>query len=151
MKKFFILSLLVSVSKLWSQEIAIQTGYANIGTNYGFFGLDTRLNDTDKPALNLGLGMYITSTEGIKIFIPEFHVNFKPLQNSNFFLNPMTEISVTTKSFNPSLGINIFNFIKIKGGYNFPFNSNENFSGFTFGLNIDFAGKGYYDYMKMGF
>lgn len=150
-EKILILIFILTVSKTWSQELGLIAGYSNIGTNYGYFGLDARLNDNKNPALNLGIGTYITSTEGNKILLPEFHVNYKPLQNANFFLNPMTELSVTNKSFNPSVGINIFNFIKLKGGYTIPFNSETSFRGISVGITIGFGGKDYYDYMKMGF
>lgn len=47
----------------------------------------------------------------------------------------MTEIASTKEYFNPNLGISIFNIVKIKAGYNFPYkNQLQDQKGLTFGL-----------------
>ena len=70
------------------------------------------------------------------------HINYTVA----YFL--LGEMSLTTKSINPSIGLNIFNGLKIKTGYNFSIVQNG-FNGLTFGVSLNLFGQdGYYDKFK---
>jgi hypothetical protein len=122
-------------------SIALQTGYAYMGKNYGYLGFDTRLDTNEDNFVNVGVGSYISRFEGKTQFIPEIHTN----ANLGILLI-MAELSATTKAVNPSLGLNIVNKIMLKSGYNFGY-SKQDFRGITIGVNINFGTKDYH-YLK---
>jgi hypothetical protein len=132
-----------ALSKARDGGFAGQIGYASFASSNAFLGLDYRFGDAKDGTLNLGIGTYFGNfdTKSQTVLTPEIHTNYSL---AYFFLG---EMSVTNKSINPSLGLNIFNVIKIKSGYNFPF-SKSNFSGFTFGVSLNFGQEGYRDKWK---
>ena len=95
------------------QNFGLQIGYANIGTNYGFVGLEDRI--TNKTCLNIGVGSYATSRNNQIKILPEAHINLRPFNGNKILLDLiMTEVYLTNKFINPSIGINLLNLIKIK-------------------------------------
>ncbi len=121
------------------EATALQTGYSYIGKNYGYVGFDKRIdNRKDWIYINLGAGTLIGKLDNKLEIVPEIHSNFT-------IMILMFDVSLTTKSVNPSLGFNIYNRIKIKSGYNLSFKE-ENFEGITFGININ-LGKEDYHYL----
>ncbi len=145
MKKIVFFFCLFSFTNSKAQDggFASQIGYASFVSSNAYLGLDYRFGDAKDGTLNLGIGTYLGSfnSKSKTDFTPEMHVNYSW---AYFFLG---EMSVTTKSINPSLGLNIFNGLKMKGGYNFPI-TNNGFRGFTFGMSLNFGQKGYYDKWK---
>jgi hypothetical protein len=144
-KKLLFLFCLLSFafSKAQDGGFASQIGYASFASSNAFLGLDYRFGDVKDGTLNLGIGTYFGefNTKTQSVFTPEIHVNYSL---AYFFLG---EMSVTTKSINPSIGLNIFNGLKIKTGYNFSIVQNG-FNALTFGVSLNIGQKGYYDKFK---
>ncbi len=148
-KLFFILLFLISLPTQ-AQEFGIQTGYTNSGRSYGYLGIDARL--TQKSCLNIGVGSFVGIKNDKGYLLPEIHINMLPLEkHNNAIFNHvfMVEVAATNKNLNPSTGINILNFLKIKTGYSYPYNAKEDFEGVTFGITFSIGSKDYTDRIKM--
>lgn len=123
----------------------LQAGYANIGSNYGYLCLDVSLSgEASESCTNIGVGAFLGSKNNELVALPEIHFNIIPfgtLKTDNYFTKLfMTEVAATTKSFNPSIGINLLDFIKLKSGYAFPYDKSTDFKGVTFGVVIQITG-----------
>ena len=144
--KYIILLIFISTATVYAQKsFGVQLGYANIGTNYGYAGLDARL--TTKNCLNIGAGLYATSRNSKVEILPEIHINLRAFGDD--FM--MTELSATNKFINPSIGINLLNVLKIKTGYCLPYQKSDYFKGVTFGVILTLSGykNGYTDKLNM--
>ncbi len=139
-KKIIILFIFISQFAN-SQGFAAQVGYANIGTNYGYAGLDYRA--TKETHLNIGAGILVTYKNGKIEALPQIHFNCTPFGHgqSDFSYLFMTEIAATNESLNPSVGLQLLNVLKIKTGYNMPCFSNQSFNGVTFGITLALISK----------
>lgn len=120
----------------FSQKIVIPMGYVYNQKHNIHLGVDTQL--TQETFWILGVSSNTTFYEGKLKSIPEIHTSIIPFssENKSKFLSVfMTEIASTKEYFNPNLGISIFNIVKIKAGYNFPYkNQLQDQKGLTFGL-----------------
>ncbi len=136
-KKILVLAIILASNFSFSQG-ALQVGYTNFGKSSPYFGIDTRVDDADAFGTwaNVGGGIYFFKGEKGMEFIPEIHSNVT-------LLILMLDVSVSTKAVNPGIGINIFNGIKAKFGYNFTYNQ-DHYRGTTFGLNINIGDNDYY-------
>ena len=148
MKKIVVLLVFLQSTAVFCQNL--QVGYANIGRNYGFVGLDVLLSsDSSELYATLGAGTFLGSKNKELVALPEIHFNIIPFGNAKhnkvFATTFMTEVALTTKSFNPSVGFNLVNIIKLKCGYALPYNELEDFKGLTFGVVIMLTG---YDKIK---
>ena len=146
--KLIIFLLIISVTSVFAQKsFGVQLGYANIGTNYGYAGLDARL--TEEFCLNIGAGTYATLRNNKLEMLPEVHANFIPYGNRSLFI--MTELSATSKFINPNIGLNLLNILKIKTGYCLPYQKSDYFKGVTFGIMLTISGynNGYVDKFNM--
>ena len=144
--KLTVFLFIINISSAFAQKsFAVQVGYANIGTNYGYAGLDARL--TTKNCLNIGAGLYATSRNSKVEILPEIHINLRAFGDD--FM--MTELSATNKFINPSIGINLLNVLKIKTGYCLPYQKSDYFKGVTFGVILTLSGykNGYTDKLNM--
>lgn len=122
-----------------AKDFGLQIGYANIGVNYGFVGLEARI--TEKNCLNIGVGSYATLRNNQLEILPEAHINLRPFNENKILFNLlMTEVSLTNKFINPSIGLNFLNHIKIKTGYCLPYQKSNFFKGITFGIILTISG-----------
>ena len=148
MKK--IITLLVFLQSTISMCQNLQVGYANIGRNYGYVGLDALLSrDSSELYATLGAGTFLGAKNKELVALPEIHFNIIPFGNAKhykvFTTTFMTEVASTNKSFNPSVGFNLVNIIKLKCGYAIPYNKLDDFKGVTFCVVIMLTG---YDKIK---
>ena len=127
-----------------AQGFALNIGYNYIGKNAGFAGIDYRISDSRKPAINVGAGTYLTSVNHEFGVVPEIHFNQILGRDSAF----MYQVSVSSKNLRPSLGFNIFNFLHLDLGYSLGFNKSKDFQGFALGLNFLLGQDGFYDPFK---
>ncbi len=122
-------------------DTALQIGYLKSDNTKIYLGFDKYILKTfTKTFTNLGFGAFISHNQNKLEINPEIHLNTD-------LAYVMTELSFTNKSFNPSVGLNIYNSLKLKWGYNIPFNSND-FKGNTFAMNINFGDFLYYESKK---
>ncbi|WP_313030658.1 hypothetical protein [Soonwooa sp.] len=143
-KIFFLLIKIFAGSFCKAQGFALNVGYNYIGKNAGFAGVDYRISDTRKPAVNVGAGTYLTSVNHKFGVVPEIHFNQVVGRDSAF----MYQVSLSSKNLRPSLGINIFNFGHLDLGYSFGFNKSKDFQGFALGLNFLLGQDTFYDSFK---
>ena len=142
MKKLILLCLITSINFAQKKEAffnatAIQTGYANIGKNFAYVCLEKRIDEGKNWFfVNVGAGSYISYFDNKIQFVPEFHVNAT-------MAILMGQLAVTKMGFEPSIGLNISNYIQLKVGYNYSF-APQYFKGTTFGININFGDKDYH-------
>jgi hypothetical protein len=123
---------------------AFQMGYAYLSKNCAILGFEKRIdNQNDWIYINLGAGLLLSNVGNNFQMAPEIHVNY-----TLFIL--MADASVTSKSLNPSLGLNIFNKVILKSGYNFAYRKG-NFEGITFGININLGSDDYHNMAPMKF
>lgn len=124
-----------------SQGFAPQVGYANIGTNYGYVGLDYRA--TKETHLNIGAGILATLKNGKIEALPQLHINCTPFSygKTDFAYLFMTEIATTNESLHPSIGIQLLNVLKIKTGYTIPYLSGQSLKGVSFGITLALISK----------
>lgn len=102
-----------------------------------------RLNSKQVPAFNLGIGAYIIEIENKGTLWPAVQVNYA----ANKVL--LMELSSSNSFFKPTVGLNLFNALQIKTGYNFWY-SDKQYNGFTFGVNFCLGGENFYDDLKIG-
>ncbi|MFN3019867.1 hypothetical protein ACK1KB_02625 [Chryseobacterium sp. TY3] len=143
-KIFFLLIIIFTGSFCKAQGFALNVGYNYIGKNAGFAGVDYRISDTRKPAINVGAGTYLTSVNHKFGVVPDIHFNQVLGKDSAF----MYQVSVSSKNLRPSLGINILNVLHLDLGYSFGFNRSKDFQGFALGLNILLGQDDFYDHFK---
>ncbi|MDR2207038.1 MAG: hypothetical protein LBE36_12890 [Flavobacteriaceae bacterium] len=143
MKAFILLFFLLIPINYFSQGIALNIGYQYVGRSAGFAGLDYRLSERSSEALNVGAGTYLTTINKKFTAIPEFHINYS---FEEFFL---TELSVSTKNFKPSIGINALNLMQMKFGYGFNLGKEKHLNGFFFGINFFLGENGFYDTLNV--
>jgi hypothetical protein len=138
---FLVIILFFNFILVHSQGYSALVGYSNIGTNYGYAGLDYRA--TKETHLNIGAGILATFKNGKIEALPQLHFNCTPFGNgkSDFEYLFMTEIATTTESLHPSIGIQLLNVLKIKTGYNMPYLSNQSVTGITFGITLALISK----------
>lgn len=143
MKKIVVLIIVLQSASSFCQNF--QVGYANIGRNYGYFGLDALLSSySSELYATLGAGTFLGAKNKELVALPEIHFNIIPFGNSKhskvFATTFMTEVASTNKSFNPSVGFNLVNIIKLKCGYAIPYNKLDDFKGVTFCVVIMLTG-----------
>ena len=110
----------------------LQIGYKNFENTKFYLGYVK----SQEGILNSGFGAYFSYDEQNRLeIIPE--------ANFNLGYIVMGELSLTTKSFNPTLGLNLANYVMIKAGYNFSFSAND-FRGITFGVFVDIGREKHY-------
>ena len=137
MKKIICLLLFISAGfTSFSQEILIPVGYVYNQSHNFHLGVDVQL--TKETFFIVGISSNTTFINSKLKLDPEIHASIIPFssENSNLFLSYfMTEIAATKKFLNPSLGLSVFNVIKLKMGYAIPYNThNKDYKGLTFGL-----------------
>ncbi len=138
---FFVLLLFVTNS-MAQHRFALNAGYEHVRGSIGYFGLEYRLNsnnDKNKNGpLNIGIGSRFYSSKSIFQVIPEAHIN----KTWKHFL--VSELSASTKSIQPSLGLSFFNLARLQFGYSIPIQKSE-FKGFFFGFHILLGKSAFYD------
>ncbi|MDR2205259.1 MAG: hypothetical protein LBE36_03780 [Flavobacteriaceae bacterium] len=141
MKTLVLLLFLMIPVNIFSQGIALSIGYQHLGRSAGFSGVDFRISDSEKGeyAFNIGAGTYWVSIHKKFTAIPEFHVNYAV---GHILL---TELSVSTKNFKPSVGINFLNASHVNFGYSFGFKNDKHLQGIFLGLNFYLGTKSFYD------
>ena len=148
MKKILISLLILQSTAVVCQNL--QVGYANIGRNYGYLGLDILLfSNRSELYATLGAGTFMGSKNKELVALPEIHFNIIPFGNSKhnkvFATTFMTEVASTAASINPSVGFNLVNIIKLNCGYALPYKESDDFKGVTFCVVIMLTG---YDKIK---
>jgi len=135
-KKVLFIYLLLSGLISFSQEIIFPIGYTYNQEHNLHLGVDMQL--TKETLLIVGVSGNTTFEERKIKITPEFHTSIIPFssENKSVFLSLlMTEIATTKEYFNPSFGLSIFNVVKLKAGYNFPYKlTDQDKKGVTFGL-----------------
>ena len=133
------------LNRFYYTPIAVNVGYHYIGSgiNSGYIGLDYRMSDTNKPAINLGVGAYITELDNKLTAIPALQGNY------TFATILLGEMSASTKNIKWGLGINLFNYVQLKSGYSFWYNDSSR-NAYTFGLNICLGNTFFYDDIRLG-
>lgn len=150
MKRILISIILAFLASTYTQaqlsKTAINIGYENIHKSIGYLGAEYRFNKNDLKnnhgPLNIGIGAY-TYRENKKFKIaPEVHLN----KTWKHFL--LTELSVSTKSFKPSVGLSLLNLGRLQFGYSIPIDNSE-FKGFYFGFHILIGRSPFYDEIRI--
>lgn len=150
MKRILISIILVFMMSQYGQaqlnKTAINIGYENIHKSMGYLGAEYRFNNNDLKnnhgPLNIGLGTYMYSQDSKFKIAPEIHLN---ITWKHFLL---TELSVSTKNFKPSVGLSVLNLGRLQFGYSFPIDNSE-FKGFYFGFHILIGRSPFYDEIRI--
>lgn len=112
-------------------QIVPNIGYSYMSTNAGYLGVDYLDNADGRKnnSFSVGGGIYLGSFNNDFKIIPALNLSYsKDLLLTNVVISP--------KHINPSIGLNMINILWIKGGYSFSFDSKTNIKGFTFGINL---------------
>lgn len=142
-RKVFLLVPFFMAAHLFSQGFAANLGYAYIGKNAGYVGLDYRL-DASRMKRNVGIGTQLTSVKSKFAVVPEIHYN--QVFYDDFL---MFETAISPKYLHPGLGINLMNTFQLKTGYVVPFDKNTGFRGLTFGVHVLLGENHFYDTFRL--
>lgn len=147
MKKYFILSLLLSVIFSKAQlleKTALNVSYRYTGRNVLQAGLEYRFGNSYDGSIILGPSLLYTHVNDTDKFIPEMNVN---LLRAGFLIG----ISGNPYSLEPRIGISLFNAVFLNTGYSFPIHREKYFKGVTFGIQFNIAPKHskFYDKLKI--
>ncbi|WP_128330911.1 hypothetical protein [Apibacter sp. HY039] len=136
-----LITIIVNGQKKVTQGIALNLGYSYVNTNTGYFGGEYgyRFNSIDWTGITIGAGAFMGNFNREFKFIPEAHVTY-----SHAIL--LGEFSITQHNINPSIGLHLFNLMRLKVGYSWKMgNENVRMQGITFGLNVLLGSSGFYD------
>lgn len=143
MKHFKLLILFFFIEYFsFAQGLALDFGYTYLNTSRLDIGLSYRLSkQSNKNPLNLNF-IFQTNFSGKNQLIFGFQKRF--LQGFE------SGINVSNDNWQPIVGINLFNFFKIRTGYCLPFHNSAN-KEFILNLTFSIGKKKYYDYLPIGF
>lgn len=139
---FFIFLLAATCTMAQQHQFALNVGYEHVNKSMGYVGSEYRIDSNkgknSNGPLNIGLGCRIYSSEKSLQVLPETHIN----KTWKHFL--VSELSVSTKNIQPSLGLSFFNLARLQFGYSIPIQKSE-FKGFFFGFHILLGKSAFYD------
>lgn len=147
MKKYFILSLLLSVifsNAQLLEKTALSISYRYTGRNVLQAGLEYRLGESYEGSIIIGPSLLYTRVNDTDKFIPEMNIN---LLHAGLLLG----ISGNPYSLEPRIGVSLFNAVFLNSGYAFPIHREKYFKGVTFGIQFNIAPKHskFYDNLKI--
>ncbi|UTX49772.1 hypothetical protein [Chryseobacterium sp. MA9] len=147
MKKYFILSLLLSVifsNAQLLEKTALNISYRYTGRNVLQAGLEYRLGKSYEGSIIIGPSLLYTHVNKTDKLIPEININ---LLRTGLLLG----ISGNPYSLEPRIGVSLFNMVFLNSGYAFPIHREKYFKGVTFGIQFNIAPKHsmFYDNLKI--
>ena len=147
MKKYFILSLLLSVifsNAQLLEKTALNISYRYTGRNVLQAGFEYRLGKSYEGSIIIGPSLLYTHVNKTDKLIPEININ---LLRTGLLLG----ISGNPYSLEPRIGVSLFNMVFLNSGYAFPIHREKYFKGVTFGIQFNIAPKHsmFYDNLKI--
>lgn len=141
MKKIQLVLFFLLTSTVYSQGIALETGYKYNKSSKLEIALAYRLsNHYDENPLNIAA--FVTSNFNEK---PQFGIGFQQRFQQDFEIGT----SLTSSEIEPTIGLNLLNLVKLNMGY--AISTRNEPGNFTFGFRIAFGQKKYYDNFSIGF
>ncbi len=136
MKKKVLILFILLCEYSFSQEIVFPIGYTYNQEHSFHVGVDMQL--IEETFFIVGISDNVTFRDRKIKSNLELHISAIPFssENKSIILSMlMAEFATTKDYFNPSLGLSLFNIVKIKTGYNFPYKLEyQDKKGVTFGL-----------------
>ncbi len=131
-------------------QSAISLGYNYVGKKSFSLGLEYNhiINEYHWEGVNLGIGTrYFKGEDRQSYLVPELRCVYR-------YYGTLVGMQLSTKHFNPIVGLNFLGFMQLYSGYSIPFDKDKtNLNGIILGVNLFIAKKNsrFYDSLKIGF